>query len=265
MIMFPELDPNAFSIGPFSVKWYGVCYLAAFLLCYWLAIVKKPSNWNKEQIEDLLFYIAMGVIFGGRIGYIFLYYPTEIIENPLNILKFWLPGRSFHGGLIGVLIAIIFYARKYKQSFFTVTDFMAPIIPIGIMCGRLGNFINGELFGRITDVPWAMIFEHIDEQPRHPSQLYELFLEGVLLFLVLKKFDKQGEAALGHNSAIFLIFYSLFRIIVENYREPDIDLGFIMHTLTMGQVLSIPMLLVGLFLYTKSNGSNKKHTICNNI
>lgn len=265
MLQYPQIDPTAFSVGPLSIKWYGVCYLVAFLLCYWRVIISKPNNWNRNQVEDLLFYIVMGVIFGGRIGYILLYYPDSIVTNPLDIIKFWLPGRSFHGGLIGVLIAIILYAKKYRQSFVVVTDFIAPIVPIGIIFGRLGNFINGELYGRVTNMPWGMVFGHVDRAARHPSQLYELLLEGVLLFIILNKFVRKNKNITGHNSAVFLIFYGLFRILVENYREPDFGLGFILHSFTMGQILSIPMLVAGLYWYLKINYRQKKDKICSNI
>lgn len=263
MLIYPQIDPTAFNIGPLSIKWYGICYLVAFLLCYWRVIVSKPDNWTNNQVQDLLFYIVMGVIFGGRIGYILLYYPDHILT--LDIIKFWVPGRSFHGGLIGVLIAIILYAKKYKQSFIAITDFIAPIVPIGIIFGRLGNFINGELYGRITNMPWGMVFGHVDHFARHPSQLYELLLEGILLFIILNKFVKTNKNIVGYNSAVFLIFYGLFRILVENYREPDFDLGFIVHIFTMGQILSIPMLVVGLCWYLKINYIQKKNKICSNI
>jgi phosphatidylglycerol---prolipoprotein diacylglyceryl transferase len=244
MIVYPEINPNVFTIGQFSIKWYGVCYLIAFLLSYWQIMINRPKNFTKEQIENLFFYLAIGVIWGGRIGYILFYYHQEIISNPLSLLQFWLPGRSFHGGLLGVLVAVMYYSKKYNQSFFSVTDLIAPVAPIGIMLGRIGNFINGELWGRVTDVPWGMVFRHVDELPRHPSQLYELILEGLLLFVILRlcKYNK---------SAIFLIFYAVFRIVIENYREPDFDQGFIIAHFTMGQILSIPMLIIGLILYFK--------------
>ncbi|MGD0466530.1 MAG: prolipoprotein diacylglyceryl transferase [Gammaproteobacteria bacterium] len=260
MIIYPEINPNALTIGSFSIKWYGVCYLIAFLWCYWQAILKKSIDWSKEQIENLLFYIAVGVILGGRIGYVLFYFPSDVIHDPLGLLQFWLPGRSFHGGLLGVLITIVFYAKKYHSSFLTITDFIAPIVPIGIMCGRVGNFINGELWGRVTNVPWAMVFRHVDQHPRHPSQIYELLLEGVLLFFILKMCDNKKQV--GYKSAVFLIFYAVFRIFVENYREPDFEQGYILAKMTMGQILSIPMLVIGIILYLKAVYSKN---ICNNI
>ncbi len=254
MIVCPDIDPNAFSVGSFSVRWYGVCYLIAFLLGYWQAIIKKSNNWNKEQIEDLVFYIAIGVILGGRIGYVLFYSASDIFIEPLTLLQFWLPGRSFHGGLLGVLIAIIVYAKKTNRAFLDITDFIAPIIPIGIFFGRIGNFINGELWGRITNVPWGMVFRHVDEMPRHPSQLYEALLEGVLLFFILKICDNNSKCNVrGFKSGIFLICYAMFRIFVECYREPDLDQGFIAN-MTMGQILSIPMLIVGVGLMLYKRG-----------
>ena len=258
MIIYPEFDPNAITIGSFSIKWYGICYLIAFLWCYWQAILKKSNDWTKEQIEDLLFYIALGVIFGGRIGYILFYYPSDLITDPLSLLQFWLPGRSFHGGLLGVLIAVIFYSKKHHLTFLAVTDFIAPIAPIGIMCGRVGNFINGELWGRVTNMPWGMVFRHVDQYTRHPSQIYELLLEGVVLFFILQICDNKKQE--GYKSAVFLAFYAIFRIFVENYREPDFDQGFILTNITMGQILSIPMVIIGIILYLKSINKNVART-----
>lgn len=248
MINYPNFDPNAISFGAFSIKWYGICYLVAFLLCYWQAIKKNTRELklqlNNEQIADLFFYLSIGVIFGGRIGYILFYAPMDIIDHPITLLQFWLPGRSFHGGLLGVIIAILYYAKKNRCFLLKLTDFIAPIVPIGIACGRIGNFINGELWGRVTSMPWGMIFSHVDNLPRHPSQLYEFFLEGIMLYLILNlKYYK-------NKSAWFLIFYGLFRIFVENYREPDVEQYFIADIahITMGQMLSIPMLLIGISL-----------------
>lgn len=250
MINYPDLNPNAITLGSFSIKWYGVCYLAAFILCYWRAISKKTPAFNNQQVSDLLFYISMGVIFGGRIGYILFYSPMDLIFNPFSLLQFWQPGRSFHGGLLGVLIAISVYAVKNRRGFLEITDFIAPIVPIGIACGRVGNFINGELWGRFTNVSWGMVFPHVDVLPRHPSQIYEFLLEGLALFLILNINFKNYSVLHGvykNKSALFLIFYALFRIFVENYREPDLGVGLIAN-MTMGQILSIPMFLLGICL-----------------
>lgn len=263
MINYPDIDPNAISFGSFSIKWYGICYFIAFLLCYWQAIIKKPSklNLNKEQIADLLFYLSMGVIFGGRIGYMLFYALTDVIHNPLSLLQFWLPGRSFHGGLLGVIVAIFMYAKKNRYSFLDITDFIAPIVPIGIACGRIGNFINGELWGRVTDVSWGMVFAHVDNLPRHPSQIYEFLLEGIILYLILnlklnnqRYFNSYIYNVYQNKSALFLIFYGLFRIFVENYREPDFGQDLIAN-MTMGQMLSIPMLVFGFLLLPKTKFS----------
>lgn len=269
-------------IGSFTIKWYGICYLIAFLVSYYLLIIKANKRsynnfndqndcvFNKEQITDLLFYSSIGVIIGGRVGYILIYSPEDLLHNPLTLIQFWLPGRSFHGGLLGVLVAILIYARKYQRNFLEIANFIAPIVPVGIGCGRIGNFINGELYGRVTNVPWGMIFPHVDQFPRHPSQIYEFLLEGVLLFLVLNLSNlciKDGSCnhkwivfvnKLNQNkSGLFLIFYGVIRFFVEYYREPDFNQNFIIH-MTMGQILSIPMILAGiviLFLQFKNTDS----------
>ncbi len=254
MINYPDINPNAVSLGAFSIKWYGVCYLVAFLLCYWRVIVNKIPNFNNEQISDLLFYLSIGIIFGGRIGYMFFYAPMDIMSNPLTLLQFWQPGRSFHGGLLGVIVAAFIYAKRHNNNFLIIMDCIAPIVPIGLGCGRIGNFINGELWGRVTNVSWGMVFPHVDYFPRHPSQIYEFLLEGLMLFVVLnidnlnfyKNCDRYNYIY-KNKSALFLIFYALFRIFVENYREPDFEQGFI-GSMTMGQILSIPMLLLGIGL-----------------
>jgi phosphatidylglycerol:prolipoprotein diacylglycerol transferase len=255
MIIYPDLDPNAIVLGGFSIKWYGICHFVAFILCYWRLIAKKTAAWTNEQVTDLAFYLVVGMIFGGRIGYLLFYSPQDITLNPVNLFQFWLPGRSFHGGLLGVLLAILVYSYNSRRAFLDVTDFIAPVIPIGIALGRIGNFINGELWGRVTDVPWAMVFPHVDQLPRHPSQIYEFLLEGVALFLILNinfKSSNTVNNSLCNNicknkSGLFLVFYAIVRIFVENYREPDFQ-GIFSNYLTMGQLLSIPMLVVGLGL-----------------
>jgi phosphatidylglycerol:prolipoprotein diacylglycerol transferase len=204
-------------------------------------------NWTADQISDLLFYVAVGIIFGGRIGFVLIYQPTEILTEPLELLKFWAPGRSFHGGLVGVLLAVYIYGRRSKRKFLEITDFIAPAVPIGISFGRLGNFINGELWGRATDVPWGMVFKHVDNIPRHPSQLYELFLEGIVLSIWLLLYASK-KRHLGAVSGMFAFGYGIFRFTLEFMREPDASHGFVaLHWLTMGQVLSIPMIIIGLY------------------
>lgn len=251
MLQFPQIDPVAIALGPIKVHWYGLMYLfgffSAWLLATWRA---KHYNlpWTKEQISDLIFYGALGVIIGGRLGYMLFYNTYQLLTQPWLIFKLWEGGMSFHGGVIGVAVAMYLYSRKLKRPFLQVTDFLAPLVPLGLAGGRGGNFINGELWGRVSDVPWAMIFPHSDGQPRHPSQLYELGLEGILLFIFLWWYASKPRPV-GYVSAMFLIGYALCRLIAECFREPDFQLGFIaFDSLTMGQLLSLPMLLVGLCL-----------------
>lgn len=252
MLVFPQFDPIAFSLGPLHVHWYGLMYLLAFTGAWFLAqwrVKHYRLDWTEEQIGDLIFYAAMGVIVGGRLGYMLFYKTQELIEHPLSLFKIWEGGMSFHGGLLGVLVALIFFAHKIHKSFWQVADFAVPLVPLGLATGRLGNFINGELWGRITDVPWGMVFPQVDDMPRHPSQLYEFGLEGIILFICVWWYAAKPRPA-GCVTGIFLIGYALCRLIVECFREPDAQLGYIaFNCLTMGQLLSIPMLLGGLFLW----------------
>lgn len=264
MLTYPEINPVALQIGPvfgwqgFAIHWYGIMYLVGFLLAFWLCHYRRAKvvpPWTTEQIIDLLFYVALGVIFGGSLGYFLFYEPARLLSSPWHVFKFWEPGRSFHGGLIGVLVAIFVYCRVHKRRFWDVGDFIAPAIPIGLATGRLGNFINSELWGRVTEVPWGMVFPNGGIFPRHPSQLYEFFLEGVVLFLILIWYVRKPRPS-GSVSALFLIFYGLFRYSVEFVREPDQTQGFVLGDfLTMGQALSLPMILFGLALlwYAKHN------------
>lgn len=250
MIVFPNINPIAFSLGPIQVHWYGLMYLLGFALAWVLAQWRAKHYklaWTSEQIGDLIFYSALGVIIGGRLGYMLFYNTHQLFTQPLILLKLWEGGMSFHGGLLGVAIAMGLFARKIKKPFFEVTDFLAPLVPLGLAAGRAGNFINGELWGRVTDVPWAMVFPNSDGQPRHPSQLYELGLEGLTLFIFIWWYAAKPRPV-GRVSAMFLIGYALCRLIAECFREPDAQLGFIAFDwLTMGQLLSIPMLLVGMW------------------
>lgn len=252
MLVYPVIDPVAFSLGPLKVHWYGLMYLFGFIAAWSLARWRAQHyqlDWNTDQIGDLIFYGALGVIIGGRLGYLFFYDFSQLLESPWNVFKLWEGGMSFHGGLLGVAIALILFARKTNKSFLQVADFVAPLVPLGLAAGRIGNFINGELWGRVSDAPWAMIFPHAGYQARHPSQLYEFGLEGIVLFIVVWWYSAKPRPP-GCVSAIFLIGYACSRLLVECFREPDSQLGFIAFDwLTMGQVLSIPMLLVGISLW----------------
>ncbi|KTC68869.1 prolipoprotein diacylglyceryl transferase [Legionella birminghamensis] len=252
MLTYPIINPVAFSLGPVQVHWYGLMYLLGFLMAWLLARLRVRLyhlNWSAEQVSDLIFYAALGVIIGGRVGYMLFYNTHQLISAPWALFKLWEGGMSFHGGLIGVALALWLFARRMQKPFLEVADFIAPLVPLGLAAGRAGNFINGELWGRVTDVPWAMIFPGSDGQPRHPSQLYELGLEGLVLFIVVWLYASKKRPT-GCVSAVFLIGYSLCRIFVEFFREPDVQLGYLaFDSLTMGQLLSIPMLLAGLCLW----------------
>lgn len=248
MLTYPEISPVALSLGPLTIRWYGVSYLvgfvAAFAWCYYRRNRQVPP-WTFETIADLLFYVALGVIFGGTIGYILFYDPSRILYEPLSLLKFWEPGRSFHGGLVGVLLALLIYCRVYQRRFWALCDFIAPSIPLGLAAGRIGNFLNAELWGRVTEVPWGMVFPGAGPLPRHPSQIYEFIFEGLLLFIILAWYSRKTRAE-GKVAGLFGICYGLFRIFVELFREPDVSQGFILGGfLTMGQLLSIPMIIIG--------------------
>lgn len=256
--MLPNIDPVALKIGPLAIHWYGLMYLFAFLGSWLLARhrAKQTGDWTPKQVDDIIFYGALGVILGGRIGYVLFYDFANVIHEPLILFKIWQGGMSFHGGLLGVLFALLFYAKYIQKSFLAMTDFVIPFVPLGLGLGRLGNFINGELAGRTTDVPWAMIFPQLDFLPRHPSQLYEFLLEGVVLFVLLWWFSAKPKPKMA-VTGLFLFLYGIFRFAIEFFREPDGHLGFIaLDWLTMGQLLSIPLIVTGgLFLLS----AYKKH------
>lgn len=253
MITYPAIDPVLLSLwGPIQIRWYGLMYLLGFL-CAWLLAKYRAKhfapNWSASDIEDLIFFAAMGVILGGRLGYLLFYSKGQWLDDPLMIFRIWEGGMSFHGGLLGVIIALFVFAKKYQRSFLATTDFAAPLVPLGLAFGRLGNFINGELWGRPTQVPWAMIFPYADELPRHPSQLYAMTLEGFVLFGLVWTFAMKPRQD-GQISAVFLIGYAICRIITECFREPDPQWGFLIgHWLTMGQLLSLPLFIFGVYLY----------------
>ncbi|WP_371377829.1 prolipoprotein diacylglyceryl transferase [Thalassotalea aquiviva] len=250
-IQFPQIDPIIFSIGPVALRWYGLMYLIGFILAMFIAnkaADKSQGLWSRDQVSDLLFYGFLGVILGGRVGYVLFYQFDYFLSDPLYLFKIWTGGMSFHGGLLGVIGAIFLFARKEKKSFLQVGDFVAPLVPLGLGAGRIGNFINAELWGRASDVPWAVVFPTDQLQlPRHPSQLYEFFLEGVVLFAIIYFVGKKTKAP-GVASGLFLAGYGLFRMFIEFFREPDAHLGFIFSFLSMGQILSLPMVLAGVGL-----------------
>lgn len=245
--VFSQIDPVAFSLGPLSVRWYGLMYLFGFAFAMWLAGRRADapnSGWTRNEVSDLLFYGFLGVILGGRIGYVLFYNFDLFLADPTYLFKIWTGGMSFHGGLIGVITAMIWFAHKTKRHFFTVADFVAPLIPFGLGVGRIGNFMNGELWGRVTDVPWAIIFPEAGPEPRHPSQLYQFALEGVVLFIILNLFWRKNPPR-GAISGMFLLFYGLFRFLVEFVRQPDSQLGLYFKEISMGQILSTPMIIIG--------------------
>lgn len=247
-LTFPNIDPVLFSIGPLSVRWYGMMYLFGFLFAMWLAnrrADKPGSGWTREQVSDLLFAGFLGVVIGGRVGYVLFYNFELFLADPLYLFKVWTGGMSFHGGLLGVITAMFWYARRQQRTFFGVADFVAPLVPFGLGMGRLGNFMNSELWGRVTDVPWAFVFPNGGPLPRHPSQLYELVLEGIVLFFILNWFIKKPRP-LGAVSGLFLIGYGTFRFLVEFVREPDVQLGLFGDVISMGQILSTPMIIFGM-------------------
>ncbi|PWC14900.1 prolipoprotein diacylglyceryl transferase [Brenneria roseae subsp. americana] len=271
-LAFPQFDPVIFSIGPVALHWYGLMYLVGFVFAMWLAgrRANQPgSGWKKDEVENLLYMGFLGVFVGGRLGYVLFYAFPSFLENPLYLFKVWDGGMSFHGGLVGVICVMLWFARKTKRHFFQVSDFIAPLIPFGLGAGRLGNFINGELWGRVTtNTPWAMlfpgsrsedlelavsnpqwqaIFNQYGMLPRHPSQLYQMLLEGVLLFIILNLFIRKSRP-MGSVSGLFLIGYGLFRIIAEFFRQPDAQLGLFGGFFSMGQILSLPMVIVGILM-----------------
>ncbi|PHV09571.1 prolipoprotein diacylglyceryl transferase [Chitinimonas sp. BJB300] len=256
MLTHPHIDPVALHLGPLSIRWYGLMYLVGFVCFLVLGhyrIRRNPqSGWNTQQLDDLLFYGVLGVILGGRLGYVLFYKPMVYLAQPLDIFKIWEGGMAFHGGFLGVLVAMWLFGRKTGRTFFQVTDFIAPLVPLGLAAGRLGNFINGELWGRVTsaDAPWAMVFPLVDQLPRHPSQLYQFALEGLLLFAVLWIYSAKPRRT-GQVSALFLFGYGLCRFVAEFAREPDNFLGFLALGFSMGQWLSLPMIVLGAWLWVR--------------
>jgi phosphatidylglycerol---prolipoprotein diacylglyceryl transferase len=254
MLIHPQIDPIAFSIGPLAVRWYGLMYLAGFAAAWWLGtrrIKAALAPITRKQFDDLIFLAVLGVILGGRLGYVLFYKPSYYAAHPLEIFAVWQGGMSFHGGLLGVMAAMWIAARRNRVHFLSLMDFVAPLCPLGIAAGRVGNFINGELWGRVPDLPWGMVFRGAGDAPRHPSQLYQAALEGFALFVVLWWFSSKPRPR-GQVSAVFLIGYGAFRFIAEFAREPDAFLGLLTLGLTMGQWLCIPMIIGGVLLFAWS-------------
>ena len=259
--MHPNIDPVAIYLGPLQIHWYGIMYMVAFAGAWFLATRNSQRPWSpikKTQVEDLIVYGAWGVILGGRLGYMFFYNTEKWLADPAMLLRIWEGGMSFHGGLIGVAIAMFIYARKHRLSFLSLTDFAVPLVPAGLFFGRIGNFIGQELYGRATDVPWAMLFPSDPTQlPRHPSQLYEALLEGLVLFLIINWFARKPRLY-GEVTGLFLVLYGFFRFMVEFVREPDAQFAGQSALLesfdwiTRGQTLCIPMILLGLWFMRKT-------------
>lgn len=254
---FPDISPIVFSIGPFSLRWYALAYLAGIIFA-WILTSRNIKKYNlgitNAQLDDLVFYTTLGIILGGRLGYVFCYGNGYFWHNPLEIFAVWNGGMSFHGGIIGVILGLYCFAKQYKFPYLKITDLVSLYVPIGIFLGRIANFVNGELWGRVTTVSWAVKFPEGGYLPRHPSQLYEALTEGILMFVILnylwcKPFVRKHT---GIISASFLIIYAISRICMEFFREPDRQIGFITNNITLGQILSVPFLLLGLYILHKS-------------
>lgn len=254
--MHPQIDPVALQLGPLAIHWYGLTYLAAFALFLLLArarlkhepfaSIRQPRAWEARDVEDILFLGVMGVVVGGRVGYCLFYKPAYYLSHPLEIFAVWQGGMSFHGGMLGVIVAMVWYARSRQRPFLQVMDFVAPCVPTGLAAGRVGNFINGELWGRVADplLPWAMVFRGAGDLPRHPSQVYQFLMEGLLLFVLLWLYARKPRAT-GQVAAAFLFGYGVFRFSAEFFREPDAHLGLLSLGMSMGQWLCVPMIIGG--------------------
>lgn len=267
-LSFPKINPIIFSFGSISIYWYGLMYLFGFLFAMYFGLkrINKLDNLTKEEFKNLLYNIFLGVVLGGRIGYVFFYNTKNLLQHPFYIFEIWNGGMSFHGGFLGVVIVILLFTYRNKKNFFQISDFIVPLVPFGLGAGRIGNFINCELWGRIApNISWSMLFpnsyfedilisnKNLELQsilnqygtlPRHPSQIYEFFLEGVILFIILNVFALRNNKV-GLNTGLFLTFYGLFRCFAEFFRQPDIQLGLFKNIISMGQILSIPMIFIG--------------------
>lgn len=272
MLIHPQIDPIALQIGPLAIHWYGLTYLLAFGLFMLLAnarlkhqpfaSIRDPQPWTSRDVEDILFLGVMGVVVGGRLGYCLFYKPGYYLTHPLEVFAVWQGGMSFHGGMLGVMTAMVWYAHSRRRPFLEVMDFVAPCVPTGLAAGRLGNFINGELWGRVADpsLPWAMVFRGAGDVPRHPSQIYQFLLEGLTLFVLLWLYARHPRAR-GQVGAAFLFGYGVFRFIAEFFREPDAFLGLLSFGMSMGQWLCMPMILGGAALWWWSGHSAGKQGV----
>jgi phosphatidylglycerol---prolipoprotein diacylglyceryl transferase len=281
-LKFPNFDPIVFSIGPISLHWYGAMYLFGVLGAFYLAkrrVDKSNNQWTLQQVENLLFWGFLGLFIGGRLGYVFFYNFATFIKTPIVLFKVWEGGMSFHGGLIGAMFVIAIFAKKANKTFMQVADFVAPLAPIGLMFGRFGNFINGELWGRVTNLPIGMLFptsSHADFKfaqshpewfslysklngilPRHPSQIYEMVFEGIVLFIILNIFIRKPRPT-GAVSGLFLFCYGLFRFAIEFFRQPDEQLGLFLNIISMGQILCLPMIIGGILILLFAYRFNNK-------
>jgi len=251
MLTYPVFDPIALRLGPLAVRWYGLMYAVGFGAAWWLGRVRarRPgSGWAPAQVDDLITWLVAGVVLGGRLGYVLFYNFSYYLANPLEIPAIWQGGMSFHGGVVGVVLVAWLYGRSVGKSLLEVGDLIAPLVPPGLLAGRMGNFINGELWGRVTDAPLGMVFPTGGPLPRHPSQLYEAALEGALLFVILWIYARKPRPR-GAVGGLFLLGYGCFRFIVEFFRQPDVQLGFVAFDwMSMGQILCLPMIILGLIL-----------------
>lgn len=251
MLQYPDIDPVAVSLGPLEIRWYGLAYLAGILIAWYLLSLPRrraQGGWHVEELADLIFYTAICMLIGGRLGSMFFYHFESLMQDPLRVLRIWEGGMSFHGGLIGVIVGLAWFCRRHGRSFQETADMIVPAVPVGIGLGRLGNFANGELWGTPATLPWAMVFPHVDTLPRHPSQIYEFLLEGVVLFIILWWYSAMPRPPWS-VSGLFLLSYGVFRFLVEFTRAPDAHIGYLAWDwLTMGQALSIPLVIAGAVL-----------------
>lgn len=254
---YPEISPIALSLGPLDIRWYSLAYLFGILIAWFLILQNNKKynlGYNKQHLEDLVFYITLGIIVGGRLGYALFYGGYEMWLKPWRLLELWKGGMSFHGGIVGVIIASYVFAKKFNFKFMAITDLISLYAPIGMFLGRIANFINDELWGRVTTVPWAVRFPSGGYVPRHPSQLYEAFFEGIVIFILLNFLWKNKKIRNTHGivSALFIILYGFFRILMEQFRQPDAHMGFFFNHLTMGQMLSAPLILGGFVILIRN-------------